>query len=166
MPKLTYSNVGIQKFSRGEIPGTPTPLGAAYNAAGKGASNAARWGERERTHRRGSKGKERKGRGRAAPNTLEQGRQKPSDGPGPKQVIWCCFVSRLKLNCANMVHDWSVAFRLTWILWYVTHWRHSYLSLDNRRSLLIIINFIVLLTLQHNNWLKYLSITDWTANPS
>ena len=79
MPNLTYSNIGILKFSRGRNPG-PTPLGAAYNAAGKGASNAGRWGEREGEGKE-SRAWEGEGEG-AAPNTLEQGRQKPSDGPG------------------------------------------------------------------------------------
>jgi hypothetical protein len=38
--KLTYSNVGVQKFSGVKPPDPPLQKGAVFNAAGGGASNA------------------------------------------------------------------------------------------------------------------------------
>jgi hypothetical protein len=64
VPKLTYSNVGVRKFS-GVNPRTPTQKGAAYNAA-KGltaASNAVVGGIGEGWEGRGGEGREGEGRG-------------------------------------------------------------------------------------------------------
>ena len=69
MQKLTYSNVGIQKFSRGRNPRTPTDWGPRITWQVRGTSR----GGEERGRGGEGKGKEGGGRGRAAPKHFGTG---------------------------------------------------------------------------------------------